>query len=45
MLHNFVRQLDGADDPFFNVFHNKELSSQKPSVSNNSFTNGQIHLN
>jgi hypothetical protein len=28
MLHNFAKQLDGADDPYFNVFHNKELSSQ-----------------
>jgi hypothetical protein len=42
MLHNFVRHLHGADDPHFNVFHTRELSSQSPSLStrsNNSFTN------
>jgi hypothetical protein len=40
MLHSFIGQLDGAEDPHFIEFHNKELSSQEPSVStrsNNSF--------
>jgi hypothetical protein len=40
MLHNFVRQMDHTT-PHFNVFHNRELSSQGPPVSsrrNNSFT-------